>query len=74
MRVVECQDTIGVALCTVWDHAHEASGDARDHTLAEVMTGIVESVAVGDILLVHAGTALLKLPSQPVYPMNETTK
>ena len=48
MRVVEAGDH-GLAWC------REDGPDARR---VEVMTGMVEPVTPGDVLLVHAGTAL----------------
>jgi hydrogenase assembly chaperone HypC/HupF len=47
MRVVRIDAARGLALC-------EDAGGAR----ASVETALVEPVAVGDTLLVHAGTAL----------------
>jgi hydrogenase maturation factor len=49
MRVMEAA-TEGLAVCA--DEAGRRS---------EVMTALVEPVAVGDMLLVHAGTALVRL-------------
>jgi hydrogenase maturation factor len=50
MRVVAPGVDAGLAIC---------EDDAGDR--AEVMTGVVGPVGVGDTLLVHAGTALLRL-------------
>ena len=50
MRVVEVHDARGLALC-------EAAGGARE----AVEIALVDAVAPGDALLVHAGTALAKL-------------
>ncbi|CAN5210621.1 hypothetical protein BH23GEM4_BH23GEM4_23180 [soil metagenome] len=50
MRVVAPGADPGLAICQ--DDAGEQS---------EVMTGVVGPVGVGDVLLVHAGTALLRL-------------
>jgi hydrogenase maturation factor len=50
MRVVKLDDARGVALC-------EGAGGER----ATVETALVETVAPGDELLVHAGVALLRL-------------
>ncbi|MDQ3555278.1 MAG: HypC/HybG/HupF family hydrogenase formation chaperone [Gemmatimonadota bacterium] len=49
MRVIEAGDD-GLALC------EDAEGRRQ-----EVMTGIVGEIAPGDALLVHAGTALIRL-------------
>jgi hypothetical protein len=51
MRVVEVDRARALAVCV----------DARGHRHM-VDTGIVESVAPGDTLLVHAGTALAREP------------
>jgi len=50
MRVVAVDDARGLALC-------EATGGARE----SVEIALVGAVAPGDVLLVHAGTALAKL-------------
>lgn len=50
MRVAALDDDAGLAICVDDDGAR-----------TEVMTALVESVEVGDLLLVHAGTALLRL-------------
>jgi hydrogenase assembly chaperone HypC/HupF len=50
MRVVAIDDARGLALCEGADGARES-----------VEIALVESVAPGDALLVHAGTALTKL-------------
>lgn len=50
MRVAAVDEDAGLATCL----------DARGAT-NEVMTALVERVHVGDLLLVHAGTALLRL-------------
>ena len=53
MTVLAVDDSDGVAQCC---------GD--DGARMTVETALVESVAVGDRLLVHAGTALVLLPRQ----------
>jgi hydrogenase assembly chaperone HypC/HupF len=50
MRVVAVDEARGLALC-------EAAGGARE----SVEIALVDAVAPGDALLVHAGTALAKL-------------
>ena len=50
MQVVRIDDSRGLALC-----AHE------DGSRQTVETALVEPVAPGDVLLVHAGTALARL-------------
>ena len=50
MRVVAVDDTRGLALCA-------GGGGARE----SVEIALVDAVAPGDALLVHAGTALTKL-------------
>ena len=50
MRVDSIDDTLGMAWCS--DRAGER---------AEVMIALVNNVAIGDWLLVHAGTALTRL-------------
>jgi hydrogenase assembly chaperone HypC/HupF len=50
MRVVAVDDDRGLALC-------EAEGGARE----SVEIALVDAVAPGDAVLVHAGTALTKL-------------
>jgi hydrogenase assembly chaperone HypC/HupF len=50
MTVVAVDDARGLALC-------EAAGGARE----SVEIALVDAVAPGDALLVHAGTALAKL-------------
>jgi hydrogenase assembly chaperone HypC/HupF len=50
MRVLAVDDARGLALC-------EAAGGARE----SVEIALVDAVAPGDALLVHAGTALAKL-------------
>jgi hydrogenase assembly chaperone HypC/HupF len=47
MRVLKVDDTRGLALC-----------EAEDGARSSVEIALVEPVAVGDRLLVHAGTAL----------------
>lgn len=49
MRVVAIRDP-GLALC-----------EGADGVRADVLTGLVEGAREGDTLLVHAGTALLRL-------------
>jgi hydrogenase maturation factor len=51
MRVVAVDDARGLALCET------AEGGARE----SVEIALVDAVAPGDALLVHAGTALTKL-------------
>ena len=51
MRVVAVDDARGLALCET------ADGGARE----SVEIALVDAVAPGDALLVHAGTALTKL-------------
>jgi hydrogenase assembly chaperone HypC/HupF len=53
MRVVEVDDARALALC-------EAAGGARE----SVEIALVDAVAPGDALLVHAGTALVKLEAE----------
>ena len=48
MRVIEIRDD-GLAVC------------AGDDGVADVMTDLVAPVAAGDMLLVHAGTALARV-------------
>jgi hydrogenase assembly chaperone HypC/HupF len=52
MRVLRLDDARGLALCEASDGEH-----------ATVETALVEPVAVGDTLLVHAGTALAAVAS-----------
>jgi hydrogenase assembly chaperone HypC/HupF len=54
MRVVVVDDVRGLALC-------EAAGGAR----RSVEIALVEPVAPGDVVLVHAATALTKLDEAP---------
>lgn len=54
MRVVALHDDPDLAICVDADGTH-----------TDVMTALVENVRVGDRLLVHAGTALLRLESEP---------
>jgi hydrogenase maturation factor len=49
MRVLRVDDTRGLALCEAEDGAHSS-----------VETALVEPVEIGDTLLVHAGTALVR--------------
>lgn len=49
LRVLRLSDEPGLAIC---------AGDEGESV--EVMTGIVGDVRVGDTLLVHAGTALMR--------------
>ena len=49
MRVLRIDRARGLALCEADDGAHSS-----------VETALVEPVAVGDTLLVHAGTALVR--------------
>ncbi|MGI8548621.1 MAG: HypC/HybG/HupF family hydrogenase formation chaperone [Gemmatimonadaceae bacterium] len=59
MRVEELLGT-GLARCI----------DASDQR-SDVMTGLVGDVAVGDVLLVHAGAAILQLPESEHGPGEE---
>lgn len=52
MRVASCEAEGGLAWCI------DASGERN-----EVLSALIEHVAVGDVLLVHAGTALARLRS-----------
>jgi hypothetical protein len=52
MRVLRLDDRRGLALCEAEDGAH-----------VTVETALVEPVAPGDTLLVHAGTALAAVPA-----------
>lgn len=54
MRVAALHDDPELAICV-------DDGGAR----TDVMTALVEDVRVGDRLLVHAGTALLRLDVEP---------
>ncbi len=54
MRVVALHDDPELAVCV------DENGERTD-----VMTALVEDVRVGDRLLVHAGTALLRLEAEP---------
>ena len=49
MRVLRIDEARGLALCEADDGAHSS-----------VETALVEPVAIGDTLLVHAGTALVR--------------
>jgi hydrogenase maturation factor len=51
MTVVRVDDQRGLALCV-----------DRDGSRATVETALVEPVATGERILVHAGTALARLP------------
>jgi hydrogenase maturation factor len=53
MTVLAIDDQRGLALCSDDDGAHTT-----------VETALVEPVAPGDRLLVHAGTAIVRLPRQ----------
>ena len=55
MRVVRIDDDRDLALC-------EESGGER----STVEIGLVESVEVGDFLLVHAGTALTRVDAEAI--------
>jgi hydrogenase maturation factor len=50
MRVLRVDELRGLALCALQDGARET-----------VETALVDPVAPGDVLLVHAGTALVRL-------------
>jgi hypothetical protein len=58
MRVVSIATLDGIAHCMPVDSPAGSAATDPD----EVMIGLVAPVAVGDIVLVHAGTALLRLP------------
>lgn len=63
MRVVALGDSAGLVWCTGLPEAGSGEvGTAAERS--EVMTMLVEPVAVGDTLLVHAGTALLRIVDQ----------
>ena len=55
MTVVRVDEQRGLALCS-----------AEDGSRATVETALVEPVAEGDRLLVHAGTAIARLASEEV--------
>jgi hydrogenase maturation factor len=57
VRVVEVLEGASLAVC-------EDAAGARSN----VMTDLVDPVAVGDALLVHAGAALLILGVDPAFP------
>lgn len=57
MRVVSAATSDGIAWCIPVDRPEGSVALDPD----EVMIGVVAPVAVGDTVLVHAGTALLKL-------------
>jgi hydrogenase maturation factor len=50
MRVVSCESDGMLAWC-----------ETEDGARTEVLTGLIENVRVGDIVLVHAGSALARL-------------
>ena len=50
MRVVDADTDDGIATC-----------ESADGSRSDVLIGLVTPVAIGDLLLVHAGTALLRL-------------
>lgn len=54
MRVEALHDDPDLAICVDEDGAR-----------TDVMTALVEDVRIGDRLLVHAGTALLRLEAEP---------
>jgi hypothetical protein len=56
MRVVEILADGGVAICEVL--GEEGAGGAGER--AEVLIGLLEGVAPGEVLLVHAGAALAR--------------
>lgn len=62
MRVVRLGGSPGLAWCVV-DIPLDSRDDPGDES--EVMTLLVDPVGVGDILLVHAGTALIRVDSTP---------
>lgn len=53
MRVVDAGEDTGIATCV-------DAGGAR----SDILTGLVGPVVVGDMLLVHAGTALLRMDAR----------
>lgn len=57
LRVLRVSDEPGLAIC--------AGGEGEP---VEVMTGIVGDVMVGDTLLVHAGTALMRWTNTEELP------
>lgn len=57
MRVVEADARDGLAVC-----------EDPEGRRSEVMTGIVGTIAPGDRLLVHAGTALIRLEDEQGRP------
>jgi hydrogenase maturation factor len=63
MRVVSYDASAGLAWCVDAADRRAEEGTTEDMTggMTEVMTALVESVCVGDLLLVHAGTALMRL-------------
>lgn len=60
MRVVRLGASPGLAWCVV-DAPLDSRDDPGDES--EVMTLLVDPVSVGDTLLVHAGTALIRVDS-----------
>lgn len=50
MRVTSVDDTCGIAVCV-----------GERGSASEVMIALVSAVRIGDVLLVHAGTALTRL-------------
>lgn len=63
MRVVELLAGSGVALCEVLGEGGggEAGGAGGGNERAEVLIGLVDGVATGDVVLVHAGAALVRV-------------
>ncbi len=64
MRVVRLGASPGLAWCVVdvpLDSRDDPGGGSSDES--EVMTLLVDPVSVGDTLLVHAGTALIRVDS-----------
>lgn len=60
MRIVELLPGGGVALCEVLgEGGGGAVGGAGER--AEVLIGLVDGVATGDVVLVHAGAALVRI-------------
>lgn len=71
MRVVAQSEMDGVVWCITMP-GENGRNDDRAGALSEVMTGIAGPVAVGDFVLVHAGTALRVLPSDLGYESAST--
>lgn len=61
MRVVEILVDGSVAICEALDEAPAESGAAGTTAHVEVLIGLLDGVAPGDLVLVHAGAALARL-------------